>query len=201
MLGTPNIIPIDHNIVPIDHNIIPWVQNCSLTRSGSIVIVQYINSIINKTKSLLDPEDILLLNINFQLILFIIYMKRSNHSFSNFKQVWSCLLLQCMMQFWIFFFILCTIKHEFLFHHSDILTSCNMLESIWYFRTWCNFGFCFWYCTWTIEHWILFQHSANKFEQFYTSLILFANSMHDAITAFLFFIHWTAWCDTFRNIS
>ena len=37
MLGTPNIIPIDHNIVPIDHNIIPWVQNCSLTRSGSIV--------------------------------------------------------------------------------------------------------------------------------------------------------------------
>ena len=36
MLGTPNIIPIDHNIVPIDHNIIPWVQNCSLTRSGSI---------------------------------------------------------------------------------------------------------------------------------------------------------------------
>ena len=27
---------IDHNIVPIDHNIIPWVQNCSLTRSGSI---------------------------------------------------------------------------------------------------------------------------------------------------------------------
>ena len=38
MLGTPNIIPIDHNIVPIDHNIIPWVQNCSLTRSGSIVL-------------------------------------------------------------------------------------------------------------------------------------------------------------------
>ena len=37
MLGTPNIIPIDHNIVPIDHNIIPWVQNCSLTRSGSIL--------------------------------------------------------------------------------------------------------------------------------------------------------------------
>ena len=36
MLGTPNIIPIDPNIVPIDHNIIPWVQNCSLTRSGSI---------------------------------------------------------------------------------------------------------------------------------------------------------------------
>ena len=29
---------IDHNIVPIDHNIIPWVQNCSLTRSGSIDI-------------------------------------------------------------------------------------------------------------------------------------------------------------------
>ena len=36
-LGTPNIIPIDPIIVPIDHDIIPWVQNCSLTRSGSIV--------------------------------------------------------------------------------------------------------------------------------------------------------------------
>ena len=36
-LGTPNIIPIDPIIVPIDHDIIPWVQNCSLTKSGSII--------------------------------------------------------------------------------------------------------------------------------------------------------------------
>ena len=36
-MGTPNIIPIDPIIVPIDHDIIPWVQNCSLTKSGSII--------------------------------------------------------------------------------------------------------------------------------------------------------------------
>ena len=102
---------IDHNIVPIDHNIIPWVQNCSLTRSGSIVIVQYINSIINKTKSLLDPEDLLyfVFEYQFQPIQYVKFEQFSKKSLILFAiamhdAITDFILLHplsCMMQyFW-----------------------------------------------------------------------------------------------------
>ena len=65
MLGTPNIIPIDPNIVPIDHNIIPWVQNCSLTRSGSIVLVNHLFQEISSPTLLLVAH--VLLNLKSYL--------------------------------------------------------------------------------------------------------------------------------------